>query len=352
MLFHPLAVPTFGDAIERRSGLHADAVNEMAGAAVVLLIDGRSGDEGLRNGVKAGDVVVIQLGKERGKLLPLNVTDSASSFTAGILKVLHEPIAIPEDADIRQVRPGAGFAGAGGVALPTIGAAEVAYGRHLFSREPLPGVAMWGRRHRRRGEPSPANDSQEQDTDRPGALTKANCLPAVDKRRQEKQHHGDARQHHAADDLQRTFEIFQQLKQKKEVPLGTRDEGDVGRIGKLTQRDANRDGERKQNRESNEDGDRVLEDLTGVELDGRGSFHRSGRDAVAAHQIDVEEDQQCGDRRKNQHVGTVEAGKRDRPYLAVLAAKQRQDIGAHERSLGGDLGGHHRAPVRPVVPRQ
>ena len=204
----------------------------------------------------------------------------------------------------------------------------------------------------RGGEPAPTDCGEEEDADGPRALAEANRLSAVDERGEEKQQDGDARQHHAADDFERPVEVLQHLKQEEEVPLGTGDEGNVGGVGEFAEGDANRDGEDEQHREGDEDGDGVLKDLTGVELDGRSGFHRGWRDAVAANQIDVEEEQQRSEGGKDEHVSAVEAGEGDSTDLAVLAAEKRQNIRAHHGSFGGDLRGDHGAPVRPVVPRQ
>ena len=55
--------------------------------------------------------------------------------------------------------------------------------------------------------------------------------PAIEPRQQREERPDHCRQHDRPDDLEAAWEIFEQLEETKEVPLGPRDEGRVGWIG-------------------------------------------------------------------------------------------------------------------------
>lgn len=121
----------------------------------------------------------------------------------------------------------------------------------------------------------------------------------------------------------------------------------------MTEGDADGDGHRHQNGEPYEGCDGVLENLLRIKFLLRARCVLGNRcDAVAADQVDVNHDQQHGERRQQQHVRRVEAREGHRADGSAVAAEQSQNVRARARRERGDLRRDHGAPIGAIVPGQ
>ena len=177
-------------------------------------------------------------------------------------------------------------------------------------------------------------------------------LPLAEVGHQEHEAHRRTGQDDGPDDFGFAGEVFQQLEEEEEIPLGPRGGELRGRIRRRSQLRAARDeGEHHHGEEHAEARDGVGEHLVRPEL-GVGFLQRLlGVEAVAAEEVNVPADERDDETRQHARVQREEARERVVPVVRPAhdeLLQVRPDEGHDADDVGGDL----RGPVALLVPRQ